>query len=70
MLPLITGQRATRSIWPYITWQLGWRVLFVIIWGDGLVGGEVRHMAGQKQRIWKHINLHRMEYVWVTNCWE
>lgn len=28
-----------------------WRVVFVVICGGGLVGGEVQHMEGQTQRI-------------------
>lgn len=43
-----------------------WRVVFVVICGGGLVGGEVQHMEGQTQRIWEHIYLHRMEMFY---CW-
>lgn len=45
-----------------------WRVVFVVIWGGGLLGEEVQHMAVQKQRIWEHIYLHRLENVWFLQC--
>lgn len=46
----------------------GWRVLFVTIWGDGLLGGNGQHMAVQTQRIWEHIYLHRSQNVWLPQC--
>ena len=44
-----------------------WRVVFVVICGVGLVGGEVQHMEGQTQRIWERSSLHRMEMFY---CWK
>lgn len=42
--------------------------LRVVLWGGGLVGGEVQHMAVLKRRIWEHICLPRMENVCSPQC--
>lgn len=42
------------------------RMQFVIVWGDGLMRGEVQHMELQKDRIWKHIHHCRRGHVKLT----
>lgn len=61
-LRLITRKQAT-----WISGSYGsLRIVFAIIWGGGLMRGEVQHMAVQKGRIWKQIHLHRTEHVYWT----